>query len=707
MTTIPDSFLCPISHEIMKDPVIDNYGVSYDRHNIEKWINDKHTCPMNTSLRLELSDLRPNIAIKNQIYDFLKNNNNIAIPTNVSAHVPKINIKSEILNFDDAICVKFTSESDTNRIPVHIVCAVDVSGSMNSPVEIKTENGVESDGLSQLDVTKHALNTIINVLNDNDLMTLISFSTDAEILATSVNMNSIGKKILSGAVENLRPGGTTNIWSALKLALNCINNNTMCNKLSSIFLLTDGVPNVIPPKGHEHMISKELNNMHSKCIINTFGFGYSLNSQLLKNIATLGNGMYSFIPDAGFVGTTFINLLSNQLLTSAISPYINIAYENGDEYTHDLASCKLNMLRNKYIEKSPGKTMKKIITGYIDIFTSKKIVIEERLLDYESIKDEKLIVNEIIRNDVCQLICKLITNENTPMQILENLINQFNNKYKCYLNDKFIKDVLEDVNGQIQMAVLSNEYFTKWGKHYLLSLEMAHDLQLCSNFKDPGLQNYTCELFETTRDNFSDIFDTIPPPRPLYTNTSSTYVPANMANYNNANAPCFAEGCIVATPNGFAHVEDLKIGDYVRSFYGNDVKITHILKTRTMTPVPAIKFSSGLIITPNHPIFNIFENREWQFPKDVKNVQAIDICVDFYDFVIDSDHVIVVNGVPCITLGHNITNNSVLEHDYLGSNLVIDDLNIISNAQNTPGIAEIRSHNIIRDENGYISKFSL
>ncbi|WOL11877.1 hypothetical protein Cni_G20641 [Canna indica] len=44
---VPSYFLCPISHEIMRDPVILPTGITYDRENIERWIfSDKHqTCP--------------------------------------------------------------------------------------------------------------------------------------------------------------------------------------------------------------------------------------------------------------------------------------------------------------------------------------------------------------------------------------------------------------------------------------------------------------------------------------------------------------------------------------------------------------------------------------------------------------------------------------------------------------------------------------
>ncbi|KMT11535.1 hypothetical protein BVRB_5g108540 [Beta vulgaris subsp. vulgaris] len=44
---VPPFFLCPISLDIMKDPVTISTGITYDRENIEKWVftNNNTTCP--------------------------------------------------------------------------------------------------------------------------------------------------------------------------------------------------------------------------------------------------------------------------------------------------------------------------------------------------------------------------------------------------------------------------------------------------------------------------------------------------------------------------------------------------------------------------------------------------------------------------------------------------------------------------------------
>lgn len=44
-----------------------------------------------------------------------------------------------------------------------------------------------------------------------------------------------------------------------------------------------------------------------------------------------------------------------------------------------------------------------------------------------------------------------------------------------------------------------------------------------------------------------------------------------------------------------------------------------------------------------------------------------------YNFVLESEHVMIINNVECVTLGHNFKGD-VIEHAYFGSQLIIDDL---------------------------------
>lgn len=71
---IPDDFRCPISLELMKDPVIVSTGQTYERLCIEKWIQAGHnTCPK-TQQTLQSTSLTPNYALRSLIAQWCEAN---------------------------------------------------------------------------------------------------------------------------------------------------------------------------------------------------------------------------------------------------------------------------------------------------------------------------------------------------------------------------------------------------------------------------------------------------------------------------------------------------------------------------------------------------------------------------------------------------------------------------------------------------------
>ncbi|XP_056649892.1 WD repeat, SAM and U-box domain-containing protein 1 isoform X3 [Monodelphis domestica] len=69
---IPDEFLCPITRELMKEPVIASDGYSYEKEAIENWITKKkRTSPM-TNLVLPSLVLTPNRTLKMAINRWLE-----------------------------------------------------------------------------------------------------------------------------------------------------------------------------------------------------------------------------------------------------------------------------------------------------------------------------------------------------------------------------------------------------------------------------------------------------------------------------------------------------------------------------------------------------------------------------------------------------------------------------------------------------------
>ena len=60
------SYICPISHEPVIDPVMAADGHTYERAYIERWLQDHDTSPK-TNLPLDHKTLVPNYALRSMV----------------------------------------------------------------------------------------------------------------------------------------------------------------------------------------------------------------------------------------------------------------------------------------------------------------------------------------------------------------------------------------------------------------------------------------------------------------------------------------------------------------------------------------------------------------------------------------------------------------------------------------------------------------
>ncbi|EKX31775.1 hypothetical protein GUITHDRAFT_56020, partial [Guillardia theta CCMP2712] len=67
----PFSFVCPITGEVMEDPVSTADGYCYERRAIEEWLKRSNLSP-STGLELQNQNLIPNHAIRTSILEWLE-----------------------------------------------------------------------------------------------------------------------------------------------------------------------------------------------------------------------------------------------------------------------------------------------------------------------------------------------------------------------------------------------------------------------------------------------------------------------------------------------------------------------------------------------------------------------------------------------------------------------------------------------------------
>ncbi len=232
----------------------------------------------------------------------------------------------------------------------------------------------------------------------------------------------------------------------------------------------------------------------------------------------------------------------------------------------------------------------------------------------------------------------------------------------------------KDMQGEVPLA-LDRKTLRRWGYHFLRSLLAAHRLRLCNNFKDPGVQEYATPLLRHYQYIANDVFNRLPPPA----GTGSGIRIQEMSALNSTDNPCMHGDTLVHMADGsLKKAKDVQQGDQVltglparsataaspSNSSSESAMVLCVVKTlcsggqASLVTLPR----SGLRVTPYHPVF---VGGRWQFPVDLA-AATVQACEAVYSFVLaGSRHSsVLINDVPCISLGHGITDDPVAAHPY-------------------------------------------
>jgi len=92
----------------------------------------------------------------------------------------------------------------------------------------------------KIKLVKDTLEFIIDCLNENDRLSVITFNTAGERIIPLTRMNKNNKQSLTEIVKKIYATGRTNINDGLSLAFKTLAERKNKNPVSSILLLSDG-----------------------------------------------------------------------------------------------------------------------------------------------------------------------------------------------------------------------------------------------------------------------------------------------------------------------------------------------------------------------------------------------------------------------------------------------------------------------------------
>jgi len=657
------------------------------------------------------------------------------------------------------IMVMLEPPEGTHRTPSDICCVVDTSGSMNSDAILKDDSGEISHGLSILDIVKHALRTLIGNLGDLDRMAVVSYSNAATTVSPLTPMTGNGKVTTEESLSQLTPNGMTNLWDGFKTGFELLKAGSDGKRFQHLLLFTDGIPNINPPRGIVPMLKKlkDTEGGRLPCVVSTFGFGYELDSEMLSQFASIGSGSYNFIPDAGFVGTVFVNALANLLVCAAQEVQLTLTPANGAEIVDkevlggfptvkkdksvilSLGTVQFGQPRSVVVHVTPPSSSRQdcltVKLDYRGVQAAKSASCscrgsgsEDTRYSFSFVESQRLRLRfvDVLRNAMLvikkQNAFEKAQGKPIPLPEAQRTVEGFRDEILASPARELesVKYLLEDLTSQVSEAYSREDWYKKWGLHYLPSLMFAHLMQQCNNFKDAGVQSYGGKLFETLRDAADEFFVNLPAPvpapkpvthvpagpAPVAAASAHAPAPVNMSAYMDRYAGCVDGECMVRMADGSAQrLAQVRKGDFVAAPDGGKAEV--ICAVRTLAPNGRFllaELPGGLRVTPYHPVR---VGGAWRFPSDLSPAEER-ACQAVYTLVLEeqgpSSAGFVVHGTPCIPLGHGVEEGAA-RHPFFGSRRAVDELSKLPGFH--AGLVDLTHGSMLRDpETGLVCGFA-
>ncbi|KAK6776555.1 hypothetical protein RDI58_027556 [Solanum bulbocastanum] len=245
---IPSYFLCPISMEVMRDPVTISTGITYDRQNIEKWLfSCKHTtCPV-TNQDLKFKDLTPNHNLRRLIQSWCMLNSSNGIqrmptpkPQVQKAHVVRILNEAQKYPDMEINCLRriesIARVSESNKMCLESAGVVDFLTSIMMKKKEESEVSEASDEalniLFHLNASDTELKKLINSQNDNHFLdSLLQFLNNGHVQSRTNAIN-----LLRSTLNVADPAQLIGIQPVYIKGIVCILNDKISQQATKVAL---------------------------------------------------------------------------------------------------------------------------------------------------------------------------------------------------------------------------------------------------------------------------------------------------------------------------------------------------------------------------------------------------------------------------------------------------------------------------------------
>ncbi|EAR87775.1 von willebrand factor type A (vWA) domain was originally protein (macronuclear) [Tetrahymena thermophila SB210] len=214
-----------------------------------------------------------------------------------------------------------------SRPSIDLVCVINNSESMHGEKILNVKN---------------TLLYLLEMLNSNDRLSLVLSNNNPTTLFDLKYLDEKNKQDLKRIINNISITQNTNITKSMIKAFNILQFRQSQNKVSSIFLLSDGVDSSAE-KQIQNYISSQQSLQNKNFAIHSFGYGFDQDAEMINKICSLKNGNFYYIQNMNQVDQYFADVLGGTLTAVAQDITIEISLNQQDKnFQKYFSNCRVS-----------------------------------------------------------------------------------------------------------------------------------------------------------------------------------------------------------------------------------------------------------------------------------------------------------------------------------------------------------------------------
>jgi Ca-activated chloride channel family protein len=246
----------------------------------------------------------------------------------------------------------------------------------------------------------------------------------------------IKKDIIKARIDEIRPGGATNLWGGSEIGYNQVLSKYKPGFINRVLLISDGLVNQGITSSRAIKMNVQRFKDDNGITLSTFGVGLDYNEVLMTEMAEVGAGNYYFIDDPDKMAVMFDKELNGLLKVAAQNAEITIKLSRGLKVD--------NAYPLKYEERG-----NELVIKFRDLFSEETKSSLLRFHIDDTVRSGIKFISTLSYNDVATGQRKTLTNENI-LSPVRNL-----NTYLTYFNKTVLEQmVLFTANENMERAML-------------------------------------------------------------------------------------------------------------------------------------------------------------------------------------------------------------------------------------------------------------